>query len=114
MIGVKNMSWRRNVNVNVRCCAALCVCRDWVRASESGRRCVAVMMAVVLVCVFSESLSAQRISDIKRDVSMVWGEGSAGDTRTADSLATEMLVGKIAEVMELPYSVAVKAALMET
>lgn len=112
MIGVKNMSWRRNVNV--RCYAALCVCRDWVRTSESGRRWVAVMMAVVLVCVFSECLSAQRISDIKRDASMVWGEGSAGDTRAADSLATEMLVGKIAEVMELPYSVAVKAALMET
>ena len=68
MIGVKNMSWRRNVNV--RCCAALCVCRDWVRASESCRRLVAVMMAFVLVCVFSESLSAQRVSDIKRNASM--------------------------------------------
>lgn len=60
------------------------------------------------------SLSAQKISDIKRDASMVWGEGSAADTRTADSLATDALVGKIAAVVDLPYGGAVKAALMET
>lgn len=76
-------------------------------------RLVAVLFVAGLL-LFPLSLSAQKISDIKRDASMVWGEGSAADTRAADSLATEALVGKIAGAVELPYSGAVKAALMET
>ncbi len=60
------------------------------------------------------SLSAQKISDIKKDAAFLWGEGRAADTRAADSLATDALVGKIAGAVELPYGGAVKAALIET
>ncbi len=55
-----------------------------------------------------------KISDIKKDAAFLWGEGRAADTRTADSLATDALVKKIAGVIELPYGDAVRTALMAT
>mgnify|MGYP007068177117 CR=1 FL=1 len=73
---------------------------------------IALFVAVLLLCPLS--LFAQKITDIKKDAAFLWGEGRAADTRTADSVATDALVKKIAGVVELPYREAVKTALMET
>ncbi len=76
--------------------------------------CPMLRFTAALFLLLPLSLSAQKISDIKKDAAFLWGEGRAADTRAADSLATDALVGKIAVAVELPYGGAVKAALIET
>lgn len=73
-----------------------------------------LLLAVLLSVAFPAVLNAQKISDIKKDASYLWGEGTAADTRKADSLALDALVERISGVVNLPYSGAVKAALLET
>ncbi len=75
---------------------------------------LAAVLFVAGLVLLPLSLQAQKIPDIKKDAAFLWGEGCAADTRTADSLATDALVWKIAGATELPYGEAVKAALMET
>ena len=48
------------------------------------------------------------------DVSLDRAEAVAGDTRSADSLAVDALLSRLAGVVELPYSDAVKSALVDT
>ena len=75
----------------------------------------AVLLFAALLSLASPAmLRAQKISDIKKDAAYLWGEGSAADTRKADSLALDALVARIAGVVKLPYSESVKSALMGT
>lgn len=75
----------------------------------------AMLLLAALLSVASPIMSrAQKISDIKKDASYLYGEGSASDTRKADSLALDALVERIAGVVNLPYSEAVKSALIGT
>lgn len=73
-----------------------------------------LLLAALLSVAFPAVLNAQKISDIKKDAAYLWGEGAAADTRKADSLALDALVERISGVVNLPYSGAVKAALLET
>lgn len=79
------------------------------------RRLAAAVTGVLLLAILGPAaLRAQKITDIKKDASCLWGEGTAGDTRSADSLAVDALLSRIAGVVDLPYSDAVKSALMDT
>lgn len=85
------------------------------RRLTACRRFAAAVTGVLLLALLGPAaLRAQKITDIKKDASYLWGEGMAGDTRSADSLAVDALLSRIAGVVVLPYSDAVKSALMDT
>ena len=65
-------------------------------------------------CLAGTGLYAQDFSSIKKNPSYLWGEGSAADTHSADSIATSVLLEKVAGVVDLPYGTSVKIAIMET
>ncbi len=70
-----------------------------------------VCLLFLLLCVFS---MAQKASDIKKDASCIYGEGTASDTRRADSLAVEKLIDRLASMVKLPYDKTVTRALVGT
>lgn len=84
------------------------------RRSHSGTFSISLLLAALLSVAFPAALKAQKVSDIKKDASFLWGEGSAGDTHSADSLALDALVERISGVVNLPYSPSVKSALLRT
>lgn len=86
---------------------------EW-RLTACRRFAAAVTGVLLLALLGPAALRAQKITDIKKDASYLWGEGMAGDTRSADSLAVDALLSRIAGVVDLPYSDAVKSALMDT
>lgn len=86
---------------------------EW-RLTACRRFAAAVTGVLLLALLCPAALRAQKITDIKKDASYLWGEGTAGDTRSADSLAVDALLSRIAGVVDLPYSDAVKSALVDT
>ena len=86
---------------------------EW-RLTACRRFAAAVTGVLLLALLWPAALRAQKITDIKKDASYLWGEGVAGDTRSADSLAVDALLSRIAGVVDLPYSDAVKSALVDT
>lgn len=77
-------------------------------------RALSIFLTLNILLFYSIRLDAQKFSDIKEDSSFLWGEGSAKDTHTADSLALDALLDKIALTIDLPYDLDVKVALMKT
>lgn len=86
---------------------------EW-RLTACRRFTAAATGVLLLALLWPAALRAQKMPEIKKDASYLWGEGVAGDTRSADSLAVDALLSRIAGVVELPYSDAVKSALMDT
>lgn len=86
---------------------------EW-KLTACRRLAAAVTVVLLPALLWPAVLRAQKIADIKKDASYLWGEGVAADTRSADSLALDALVTRLSGVVDLPYAEAVKSALMET
>lgn len=70
-----------------------------------------IAILAILACV---PALAQNAADIRKDNSCIYAESTAADAGTADSLALDILVGKLAQRTDLPYSSEIRKKIIAT
>ena len=74
----------------------------------STMRKLLITILITLICI---PMLAQSAASIRKDNSYIYAEGSAATTTAADSLALDALVGKLAQTVDLPYSLEIRKKL---
>ena len=72
------------------------------------------LLTTILITLLCTPVFAQNVSGIRKDNSYIYAEGSAAAAASADSLALDALVGKLAQTVDLPYSPEIRKRLMST
>lgn len=70
-----------------------------------------ITILITLICI---PMLAQSAASIRKDNSYIYAESSAGKTTVADSLTLDALVGKLAQTVDLPYSLEIRKRLINT
>ena len=68
----------------------------------------------ILLTLLCTPVLAQSAANIRKDNSYIYADGSAATSTAADSVALDALVGKLAQIVDMPYSSEVKKRLMFT
>ncbi len=72
------------------------------------------LLITILITLFCAQMFAQNAASVKKDKSYIYTEATATNAIAADSLALEEMVGKLAQIVELPYPLEVRKELMST
>ncbi len=72
------------------------------------------LLITILIALFCAAVFAQSAASIRKDNSYIYAEGTAGTTGAADSVALDALTAKLAQGVDLPYSLEIRKRLMGT
>lgn len=72
------------------------------------------LLITILIVLFCIPVFAQNAASIRNDNSYIYAEGTAATTSAADSVALEALTKKLAQGVELPYSLEIRKRVMST
>ena len=72
------------------------------------------LLITILITLLCAPVFAQNAASIRKDNSYIFAEAMAATTTAADSVALDALVGKLAQTVDLPYSLEIKKRLMST
>lgn len=72
------------------------------------------LLITILIVLFCIPVFAQSAASIRKDNSYIYAEGTAATTGAADSVALDALTAKLAQGVDLPYSLEIRKRLMGT
>lgn len=72
------------------------------------------LLITILIVLFCIPVFAQSAASIRKDNSYIYAEGTAATTGAADSVALDALTAKLAQGVELPYSLEIRKRVMST
>lgn len=72
------------------------------------------LLITILIVLFCAPVSAQSAASIRKDNSYIYAEGTAATTSVADSVALDALASRLAQGVDLPYSLEIRKRLMAT
>lgn len=72
------------------------------------------LLITILITLLCVPVFAQSAASIRKDNSYIYAEGTAATTGAADSVALDALTAKLAQGVDLPYSLEIRKRLMAT
>ena len=72
------------------------------------------LLIAILIVLFCTPVFAQNAASIRKDNSYIYAEGTEATTSAADSVALDALTSKLAQGVDLPYSLEIRKRLMAT
>lgn len=72
------------------------------------------LLITILIVLLCAPVFAQSAASIRKDNSYIYAEGTAATTGAADSMALDALTAKLAQGVELPYSLEIRKRVMST
>lgn len=72
------------------------------------------LLITILIVLFCIPVFAQSAASIRKDNSYIYAEGTAATTGAADSVALDALTAKLAQGVDLPYSLEIRKRVMST
>lgn len=72
------------------------------------------LLITILITLLCVPVFAQSAASIRKDNSYIYAEATAATSTAADSVALDALVGKLAQTVDLPYSLEIRKSLINT
>lgn len=72
------------------------------------------LLITILITLLCVPVFAQSAASIRKNNSYIYTEATAATSTAADSVALDALVGKLAQTVDLPYSLEIRKSLINT